>query len=208
VSISRWHGPLGLAVMGSLVAAIFAVPLAWAWLTGWDSPLRAGGVQTVEQWAPQILRAAQEAKLDDPFLLAGLVFTESRGLPDALSSVQAAGLCQLMPATAAELAARYQVAGPPFLPADNLRLGAHYLAEQLRRRQGDIDLALLSYRLGPNRVSREIKQAGGREAFLEALRQKPGSAWGYRQQVVIMRDRFLARALDGQAAWADWQAKG
>jgi soluble lytic murein transglycosylase-like protein len=208
VSLSRWRGPLGLVAMGCLVAAIFVIPSAWNWLTAWDSPLRQGDVHRVENWAPQILLASAEAKLEDPFLLAGLVFAESRGLPEAVSSVDAGGLCQLMPATAAELGMRYQVEGPPFQPVDNLRLGAHYLAEQIRHRKGDVDLALLSYRLGPTRVSRELKAAGGREAFLHALRNRPGSAWGYRVQVVIMRDRFKARALDGQPAWAQWRSKG
>jgi soluble lytic murein transglycosylase-like protein len=158
----------------------------------------------VETWAPDILKACEEANLEDPFLLAGLVYAESRGLADAVSSVGALGLCQLMPSTAEEIALRVPVSGPPYSGKDNLRMGAHYLVRMIRHREGDIDLALLSYRMGPGRVSREIRKAGSASEFKLQLKAKTPSPWGYRNQVIQLRDKFRIRAQQGEEAWAGW----
>lgn len=143
-------------------------------------------------WMPQIRAAAAEAGID-PDLLAGLVYAESRGKADAVSRVGALGLCQLMPPTAAELAAGLHIEGPPYTPADNLRMGATYLAQMLRQRQGDLDLALLSYRLGPSRASRRMEEAGGRDAWFRLLQQRDPSPWGYRDQILEARTRYASR---------------
>ncbi len=194
------------ALLLLVLAGLVVLAGGGRWLCGPDSPLRSGGVASVEQWGPDILEASRLAGLRDPFLLAGLVYAESRGVAAALSSVGAQGLCQLMPSTGDELAMRYGVEGPPFAPEDNLRLGAHYLAEMLRRHHGDVDLALLSYRMGPGRVAREVKAAGSAAAFTEKLQSKKPSPWGYRNQVVEFGDRFRARAEAGNQAWRGWQA--
>ena len=187
-----------------VVAAVLgtSLGLSWSWLKGPDSPLRRGEIHAVESWAPQITAAASEAGLNDPFLLAGLVYAESRGKADAVSSVGALGLCQLMPSTAEELAMTMDVGDPPYWAEDNLRMGARYLAQMLLHRKGDVDLALLSYRLGPGRVTRDMQKAGGVEPYLEELRQKPGSAWGYRDQVVRMSNKFRERSTAGEIDWA------
>lgn len=84
----------------------------------------------------------------DPKLLHALVITESAYRPRALSSAGAGGLTQLMPATARELgvADRYD-------PEENVRGGAEYLTQQIRR-FGDLRLALAAYNAGPERVAR------------------------------------------------------
>ena len=51
--------------------------------------------QRVADLLPQIKVAATESGID-PYLLAGLVYAESRGKADALSSVEAGGYCQLL----------------------------------------------------------------------------------------------------------------
>lgn len=84
----------------------------------------------------------------DPKLLHALVVTESGYRPDAVSPVGAAGLTQLMPATALELGVRNR-----FDPVENLRGGADYLARQILR-FGDLRLALAAYNAGPGRVAR------------------------------------------------------
>lgn len=84
----------------------------------------------------------------DPKLLHALVVTESAYRPDAVSPVGAAGLTQLMPATALELGVRNR-----FDPIENLRGGADYLARQILR-FGDLRLALAAYNSGPGRVAR------------------------------------------------------
>lgn len=75
----------------------------------------------------------------DPKLLHALVVTESAYRPDAVSPVGAAGLTQLMPATALELGVSNR-----FDPVENLRGGADYLARQILR-FGDLRLALAAY---------------------------------------------------------------
>ncbi len=150
------------------------------------------GVLRVEAWGQQIRSAAEAAGLEDPSLLAGLVYAESRGHPEARSSIGAAGLCQLVPETAAELSSRYGLDDLSD-PAVNLQLGAHYLAELTQAWDGDTRLGLLAYRLGPGRVAREVAEAGGPESWLDGLRGRKPSPWEYVVQVFRFRDRFLER---------------
>ena len=168
-----------------LCAAALVVWLALTWL-------RHADLRRVETWLPDIEAAASEAGID-PWLLAGVVYAESRGQPDAVSSAGARGLCQLMPSTAEELAMRVAVEGPPYAPRDNLRMGARYLAELLARFDGDQDLALLGYRMGPTRVAREVRD-GGRAAFVEELQARASSPWNYRSQVLESAALLRARA--------------
>jgi len=84
----------------------------------------------------------------DAKLLHALVLTESAYRPDARSPVGAAGLTQLMPATALELGVRNR-----FDPVENLMGGADYLARQIIR-FGDLRLALAAYNAGPARIER------------------------------------------------------
>ena len=128
------------------------------------------------------------------------MYAESRGKAGAISSIGALGLCQLLPSTAAEVAARIHVDGPPFTPQDNLRLGADYLRHMIAYWDGDVDLGLLSYRLGPSRVKRLVAAAGGQAEWFAAIREQHPSPWGYRQQVLAIRDRFAALALAAPAA--------
>lgn len=96
----------------------------------------------------EAMRRAAAAHNIDPKLLQALVVTESGFRVDAVSSAGAAGLTQLMPATALELGVRDR-----FDPAENLLGGADYLARQLAR-FGDVRLALAAYNAGPARVAR------------------------------------------------------
>ena len=82
--------------------------------------------------APEFERVSAEVGLD-AYLLAGLVYCESRGRADARSRVGALGLCQLSLVTAREQAERLKLPAPDEAqllndPELNLRLGAHYLA--------------------------------------------------------------------------------
>lgn len=149
-------------------------------------------VLRVEGWSAEIRAAASEAGLPDPCLLAGLVYAESRGKAEARSEVGAIGLCQLMPGTAAELAARLEVSDPT-KPRANLRLGARYLADRIAASGGDVDLGLLAYRLGPARAEREAAAAGSAAQWVAELRRRQPSPWEYVLQVRRFRDRFHER---------------
>lgn len=94
----------------------------------------------------EIAAAAARHGLDAK-LLQALVLTESAYRPDVVSPVGAAGLTQLMPATARELGVEDR-----FDPVENLRGGAEYLARQLRRFQ-DVRLALAAFNAGPAKVA-------------------------------------------------------
>ena len=154
---------------------------AWKWN-------QVANFQRVIDIMPGIRDAAEESKVD-PYLLAGLVYAESRGRQDALSSVNAQGYCQLMPFTAAEVAGKMKIPGPPYSPFDNLRMGAFYLAQMQRRWEGDDTLALLSYRLGAARVARDLKQFNSKTEYLGSM-NATNSPLAYCQQINDMRQKF------------------
>lgn len=85
----------------------------------------------------------------DSLLLVSIMETESGFDSQAVSPRGALGLMQIMPATA-EL---YSV-GKTLEPAVNIELGARYLADLLRRFDGDLALALAGYNAGPAKVTR------------------------------------------------------
>jgi len=103
-------------------------------------------------------------------LLLGLMREESSFDPLARSWVGAQGLTQLMPATAVETAQRLKMKTYDLsLPADNLKLGARYLATMIKS-QERIYLALMAYNAGGGRI-RPWKESMGKlpeEIFVEA----------------------------------------
>ncbi|MDR7416149.1 MAG: transglycosylase SLT domain-containing protein [Armatimonadota bacterium] len=103
-----------------------------------------------------VRKAAREAGLD-PFLVLAVVREESRFDPQAVSPAGAVGLMQLLPMTARELepAVRFR---DLLNPETNLRLGARYLAAQLRA-FGDLRLALAAYNAGPS-AARKFASGG------------------------------------------------
>lgn len=92
----------------------------------------------------------------EPEVAFGLVRAESEFNRRAVSPVGAVGLTQLMPSTA-----RYFQAGVSreqlFDRDTNLRIGFRYLATLLRQYDGDLELALLAYNRGPERVNQLLR---------------------------------------------------
>ncbi len=92
----------------------------------------------------------------EPEVAFGLVRAESEFNRRAVSRVGAVGLTQLMPSTA-----RYFQAGVSreqlFDRDTNLRIGFRYLATLLRQYDGDLELALLAYNRGPERVDQLLR---------------------------------------------------
>ena len=128
--------------------------------------------------APEFERVSAEVGLD-AYLLAGLVYCESRGRADARSRVGALGLCQLSLVTAREQAERLKLPAPDEAqllndPELNLRLGAHYLARMGARFDDDLSQALMAYNTGPSRFAKWLKEAGGFEPWI-AERRAQGS---------------------------------
>jgi len=84
----------------------------------------------------------------DPDLVDAVIRAESGYNPAAVSVKGAAGLMQLMPATARALGARDR-----FDPVENLEAGVRLL-KQLQQRYGDDRLALAAYNAGEGAVAR------------------------------------------------------
>lgn len=103
---------------------------------------------------PLILKASREHGVS-PYLIAAIIFTESRFRADARSEVGASGLMQLMPETAKDVAERNGLANyhPSRLhdPAINIDLGVAYV-RWLQDRFHDTELVLAAYNAGPTVV--------------------------------------------------------
>ena len=84
--------------------------------------------------------------------------------PNALSPVGALGLMQLMPATAAQTAAKiglpHQTAWLTSKPSYNLQLGQAYLHQMLVRFDGSLPLAVAAYNAGPSNVDKWLISIG------------------------------------------------
>jgi len=85
----------------------------------------------------------------DRTLVKAVIHAESGYNPNAVSSKGAAGLMQLMPATAQDL----KVADS-FNPSDNIRGGVRYLRFLLDTFKGDVTLALAAYNAGMGNVAK------------------------------------------------------
>ena len=93
-------------------------------------------------------RLARELDVE-PALVAAVIAVESNGDPFAVSPKGAAGLMQLMPATARSLGVV-----DVFDPDQNLRAGITHLKGLLARYNGDFGLALAAYNAGQGAVSK------------------------------------------------------
>ena len=137
----------------------------------WAAGLPASG----RRFADDIATAATETGVD-PRLLSAVAWSESGFDPSARSSAGAQGLMQLMPRTAQGLGV------DPLDPAQALRGGGRYLAQQLSAFGGSVELALAAYNAGPTAV----RKHGGIPPYDET-----------RRYVTTVLDRY--RSLGGAA---------
>jgi soluble lytic murein transglycosylase-like protein len=98
-------------------------------------------------YLPHVSTTEQRFSLP-PGLLDALIWTESRYNPLAVSSAGAAGLGQLLPATAKELGVLNR-----FDPLQNVTGAGRYLRQMLEK-FGAVHLALAAYNAGPGAVER------------------------------------------------------
>ncbi|HNB51581.1 MAG TPA: lytic transglycosylase domain-containing protein [Anaerolineales bacterium] len=101
---------------------------------------------SVQYWQDEIVRWAGEWAID-PNLVATVMQIESCGNPQAVSSVGASGLFQVMPF-------HFQAGENPFDPNTNAYRGMSYLSRALESFGGDVKMALAGYNAGIGGASR------------------------------------------------------
>lgn len=147
-----------------------AFPAYWRYRLD-DLPREAWETMFPRPYWELIEREAQRQRLD-PYLVAALIRQESRFEDQAVSSAGALGLMQLMPATARDLARQRSLSKNRIVdPALNIRLGTRYLAQLLRRFEGNAEKAIAGYNAGGSRVEEWATQAGTTETveFVESI---------------------------------------
>jgi soluble lytic murein transglycosylase-like protein len=185
--------------LGRLTALLFfagpavLVALAVSLRTGRIVESYAAVMDRVREHAAAARAASDGEGVELPLLLA-VASAESGGRADARSAAGAAGLMQLMPATARELASSLGEPRPDVWdPATSLRLGARYLRRQLDRFSDSPcakELAIAAYNAGPEKVA-EWRRTEGDPA--------PGSVVEW---IRFGETRaFVRRVLDYEARW-------
>lgn len=111
----------------------------------------------LEQYEPIIAAASKKFNVPDS-LIKAVITAESAGKHNAVSSVGAKGLMQLMDGTANGLGVKNS-----FDPADNIQGGTKYLRQMLDEFGGNVDKALAAYNAGPGNV----RKHGGIPPFQE-----------------------------------------
>ena len=100
-------------------------------------------------YAGHVAEAARRFGIPETWIWA-VMRVESGGDSRAVSRAGAMGLMQIMPATWAELRARYGLGADPFDLRDNIMAGAAYLRE-MHDRYGSARAMLAAYNAGPGR---------------------------------------------------------
>ncbi len=122
-------------------------------------------------WIETVSKYAAEYRLPE-YLLYALIRSESFFQYQVVSGAGAVGLTQLMPATASDIAKKLKVTDYSLTdPETNIRFGAYYLAEMIRRSDNRIMPACFAYNAGISRVRGWQKKAQGLpdDLFLESL---------------------------------------
>jgi hypothetical protein len=126
---------------------------------------------TVHPYDGHVADAARRFGIPEAWIWA-VMRIESRGVARAVSPAGAMGLMQIMPATWADLRARYGLGADPFDVRDNIMAGAAYLRE-MHDRYGNASAMLAAYNAGPGRY----------DDYLSRGRPLPPETVGYLAQL-------------------------
>jgi beta-lactamase regulating signal transducer with metallopeptidase domain len=144
--------------------------------------------ESVSRFATSIETAATAHGVA-PALVALVVLLESRGIPDATSPGGAVGLMQLMPRTAAAIAAERGLAAPTPVQlrdvAFNLDFGAYLLARQLAPHAyapdaQQVHLAAIEYNGGPKMLRAYLEGGESLSTETERYSRLLGALWSER----------------------------
>jgi Transglycosylase SLT domain len=194
----RPSAPLNLRLRAATLTAaalLAALPIREATALAQDTnPPPAPSAET-HPYAPHVADAARRFGIPEAWIWA-VMRVESAGNARAVSRAGAMGLMQIMPATWAQLRARYGLGFDPFDVRDNIMAGAAYLRE-MHDRYGNASAMLAAYNAGPGRY--EDYLTGGRPlpaetvAYLARLGAVTGTDSVIEVAVVTPPDRFAWR---------------
>ena len=108
----------------------------------------------------ELIRSRAAAEGLEPAYVAAVILAESSYNPQAVSSVNAQGLMQIMPETGEWIAGTFDetyVEGCLFDPETNIRYGCWYLGYLLRRYDGDKTCSTAAYHSGQGTVDGWLK---------------------------------------------------
>lgn len=135
---------------------------------------------------PSTVRSAAEANGLPASVLFAVIREESYFDPEAVSSAGAVGLAQIMPETAADLAARMRITDELDLTdaVTSIRMGSYYLGNLAERFQ-PISRALAAYNAGQGRVRRWEVDRAGLDSFLFVETIPFAETRGYIRKVLV-----------------------
>ena len=142
-----------------LIAAIVVLVLGIAGLVVWLALERTPEI-TIQSYPveyEEIIRDYAAQNNIPPAYVASVILAESSYQPDAVSSVEAQGLMQILPSTAEWIAGKLgetYVEGCLFDPETNVRYGCWYLGFLMNRYAGDMRCASSAYHAGQGTVDK------------------------------------------------------
>ncbi|MBJ6762343.1 transglycosylase SLT domain-containing protein [Myxococcaceae bacterium JPH2] len=171
----------------------------------WGRAFGAREPDALAAFYPRAFASAVEAEATrqslDPFLVWAIMRRESTFRPEVMSAADARGLMQIIPPTATAIALKMAEPAPApadlFAPERNIRYGAWYLA-QLMKRFAHPALAAAAYNAGPKAAAKWVQEKGSLplDLFVESIPFR--ETRGYVKQV--MADLFLYHAFYGSDA--------
>jgi soluble lytic murein transglycosylase-like protein len=107
----------------------------------------------------RFVHAAAHAHAVPADLVNGIIWVESRFQVNARGRKGPRGLMQLMPGTAREVARTLGMRYQPYDPEFNINAGTYYFARMVDRFDGQLDLALAAYNIGPGTVANWVRDS-------------------------------------------------
>ena len=151
----RMRRLVAVAVIGTLALALIGLGLRLLFAQRPETTVQVYPMK----YEAEIRANAAENKLD-PALPAAVILAESSYQPDAVSSVNAQGLMQLLPSTAEWVAGKFDETyqeGSLFDPNTNIQYGCWYLGYLVRRFDGNLTCAIAAYHAGQGTVDGWLK---------------------------------------------------
>lgn len=150
-----WKRLLGVLIAAVLAAGVLGFSIWMLWERQNQTTVTTYPVEYVDL----ICKYSADNDLD-PAYVAAVVLAESSYRADAVSSVNAQGLMQILPSTGEWLAGKFDesyVEGSLFDPETNLRYGCWYLGWLMDRYEGSMQCASSAYHQGQGTVDKWLQ---------------------------------------------------